>query len=80
MSTISRYVVKTERVELHVPAPEPIGACWVEVYKAVRMAHQELVDLGELDEGADAADDQIMISAGVNTIIVNYERRSEVGA
>lgn len=71
MAEYSTVVVHVERHEFLVPTG-PWGACWVEVYKAVRAAHQELWALGLVAQGKDASDDSIRMECRDDEIAVFY--------
>ncbi len=75
MTTYQRREITTTRVEYRVPAEFPLGAAWVEVYKAVAAVHAELHEAGELTEGRDAADNRIRIAPGDDEIVVSFETR-----
>lgn len=77
MATYERREVTTRVVEYVVPAEHPYGACWVEVYKAVSAAHQELVAAGRIKQGDDAPDDMIRILPGDADVVVQYELDSQ---
>lgn len=72
MATYSRREVRTTRVEYFVPADASFGACWVEVYKAVSAATQELVSLGLLEQGREPSDDAIKIRPGDDEVVVYF--------
>lgn len=74
MSTIDRRTSTIERVEFVVPAKEPYGANWTEVYGAIRMAWQELENDGFVKPGREPADNQIQVLANDEAVIVYYER------
>ena len=74
MADYSRQEVTKVTVEFTVPAPFGFGACWAEVMKAIRAAHQELWQAGVIAEGKDASDDRIRIRPGDEEVIVFYER------
>jgi hypothetical protein len=74
MATYDRREVTKVTIEFVVPVMPEWGACWVEVYKAVRAAHQELWQAGVVPEGKDASDDTIRIRPGDEEVIVFYER------
>jgi hypothetical protein len=76
MVSYERREVTTRVVEFIVPAEHPYGACWVELYKAVSAAHQELVAAGRIKEGADAPDDMIRLLPGDADIVVQYQMDS----
>lgn len=76
MADYSRRELVTHTVEFAVPASGD-GACWVEVYKAVAVAHQELAELGRIGrhpngKPKDAPDDMITIRPFGDEIIVSY--------
>lgn len=73
MATYSRRERTTKRVEFVVPAAQPWGAAWVEVWKAVRAAHVELEDMGRIKPGSDAPDDAITITPDDDAVIVSFE-------
>lgn len=73
MATYSRREIHTTRVEYLVPADDRFGACWVEVYKAVSAAMQELVSLGLLEQGREPSDDAIKIRPGDDEVIVYFD-------
>lgn len=73
MATYSRREVHTTRVEFLVPAAEPYGACWVEVYKAVSAAIAEMRASGRLGPGQEPSDDAIQIRPGDDEVIVSYD-------
>lgn len=73
MATYERREVTTRVVEFVVPAEHPYGACWVELYKAVAAAHQELVEAGRIKAGSDAPDDMIRILPGDADVVVQYD-------
>lgn len=75
MATYSRTELHVTRVEFHVPAPPPWGATWVEVAKAVNAAIAEIVEAGELAEGAQPSDDLISVAPGDDDVVVSYELR-----
>lgn len=74
MATYGRREVTTTRVEFPVPAEPPYGACWAEVMKAIRAAHQELWTAGLVPENQDAPDDLIKVTVSDDEVIVYYER------
>lgn len=76
MSAYERFAVQIRRVEFHVPAPPPWGACWNEVSKAIHVASRELVDAGQLDEAAEPPADLIRVTPGDDEVIVSYEVRT----
>lgn len=73
MATYTRREVTTRTVEYLVPAPWPAGACWVEVYKAVNAAHQELAEAGRIGRGDEAPDSMIRIKAVDDEISVSFD-------
>lgn len=73
MATYSRREIHTTRVEYLIPAEFASGACWVEVYKAVSAAIQELVTLGLLEKGREPSDDAIRIRPGDDEVIVYFD-------
>lgn len=77
MATYSRVVVETRRVEFRVPAPQPWGATWTEVFKAVHAAIAELTESGQVAECAEPADDSIMIRVEDDMIVVGYEEPTD---
>lgn len=77
MATYGRREIHTTRVEFPVPASPPWGACWVEVYKAVSAAIQELVSLGLLEDGREPSDDAIKILPGDDEVVVCIELDSD---
>jgi hypothetical protein len=80
MATYDRRETTTRTVEFIVPAEHPYGACWVEVYKAVSAARQELVAAGRIKQGDDAPDDMIRILPGDSDVVVQFEMdRQSVG-
>lgn len=88
MATYSRSQLHIERVEYHVPASAPWGACWTDVYKAVAAATAELREAGliagsvgiDASQAAEPADDQIQISPGDDEVIVSFELRTRMEA
>jgi hypothetical protein len=77
VANYERREVTTRAVEFIVPAQQPYGACWVELYKAVAAAHQELVAAGRIRKGEDAPDDLIRLLPGDEDIVVRYELAAE---
>lgn len=73
MSTVERSEKTTVTVRFHVPSG-PYGACWTEVYKAVRMAENELRDHDphRYPKGRDVPDDAIVVRPGDDEIVVEY--------
>jgi hypothetical protein len=61
-------------VEFAIPAQLPYGAAWVELTKAIRAAHSELWDAGQVERERDAPDDAILILPGDDEIVVYYTR------
>ena len=80
MATFAYREVTTKRCEWLVPAPEPGGACWVEVQKAIASARQALTVAGLLFPGSEPADDQIRIRGGEDEVIVFIESPEVVAA
>ena len=76
MSTYERREITIQRVEWTVPAPAPWGAPWADVTKAIGAAHQELVGLGQLAPGAEAADDAITVYPTDEGVVVTVETRT----
>jgi hypothetical protein len=76
MATYTRQVLQIERVEFHVPAPEPWGATWVEVSKAINAATVELRQRELLAEDATPAESQINVKPWDDEIIVSVEVRT----
>jgi hypothetical protein len=76
MATYERRERTVRRVDWCVPAG-PLGACWAEVWKAVRAAHEELWELELVPMGRDAADDQIRIHGDDEAVIVTIETPRE---
>lgn len=74
MSTVYRRERKTVHIEYVVPAREPWGACWVEVYKAVAAAISELRADGLLGETQEPSDDRIRMRVEDEAIVVYYEK------
>jgi hypothetical protein len=77
MTSMAEYikrVVTTTIVEFAVPLTLGFGACWAEVMKAIRAAHQDLWDLNKVERGKDAADDVIRLTVSDDEIIIFYER------
>lgn len=74
MATYDRIEVSTTMVKFVVPAPFGFGACWVEVMKAIRAAHNELWEQGRVPQGENASDDLIRLMPGDEEVIVFYER------
>lgn len=72
MATYSRRVRRTTRIEFVVPAPQPYGACWAEVSKAVGAIYAELREAGRLAPAQVPADDVIRVQAADDAIIVSY--------
>lgn len=79
MATYWRTEVTTTRVEFEVPTNEPWGACWVEVYKAVSAAIEELREAGRVAQDAEPSDDAIRIRSADDAVIVFYERPGSSG-
>ena len=77
MATYSRREVHTTRVEFIVPAPYPDGACWVEVYKAVAAATNEMRERGLIADVDEPADNELFVSPGDSEVIVAFVLRSE---
>lgn len=73
MATYSRRERITRTVEFPVPAEQPYGACWAEVWKAFNAARQELVVAGRLEKDVSPPDDMIRILPGDDEVIVCYE-------
>lgn len=73
MATYSRREIHTTRVEFPVPAGKPYGACWVEIYKAVSAAIQEMRYAGELAADEEPSDEAIRIRPDDDEVIVSYE-------
>lgn len=76
MAPYERTETNTTLVEFVVPAPAGVGACWVEVMKAIRTAHNELWEQGRVPQGIDASGDTIRLYPGDGTVIVFYEREA----
>lgn len=74
MATYDRWIRTIENVEYTIPADQPYGAAWVEVYKAVHAIHEELRAAGEIGVDEEAPDDRIRILPGEDEIVVFYER------
>lgn len=72
MATYDKRVVKVERHEFVVPTDEPWGACWAEVMKAIRAAHQEIWSLGLAPQGKDVSDDTIRLTGDEESVTVFY--------
>lgn len=77
MSTYSRRERVTRTVEWTVPANQPWGACWTEVFGAVNDAIRELRASGGLGEFEEPSDDAIRVLAGDDEIIVFYEIKEQ---
>lgn len=77
MATWSRRERVTRRIEFPVPADEPWGACWNQVFGAVNAAIAELRASGRLGEMEEPSDDAIRVLAGDDEIVIYYEIREQ---
>lgn len=74
MADYTRRVRTRTTVEYVVPITLGFGACWSEVMKAIRAAHQELWSLGVVERDKDAADDRIRFSVEDDAIVIFFEQ------
>ena len=74
MADCIRRVLTRTTIQFVVPVPCGFGACWDEVMRAIRAAHQELWDSGMVSQGEDAPADFIRFQVADDEIIVFYEQ------
>lgn len=81
MATYSRSELHITRVEFRVPAPEPWGATWVEVAKAIGAATNEIRAADGLEPDEVLADDRISVAPyNEDGLVISYELRQSVRA
>jgi hypothetical protein len=75
MATYTRIERTTVTIEWRVPAGRPWGACWAEVMKAIRAAHNELSELDpkRYPPGKDVPDDAIRLLPLDEDVVVMIE-------
>lgn len=61
-------------VKFVIPESPGFGICWSDVWKVIRIAHQELWDSGRFPQGQDVPDDVIRLQAGDDSIVVSYQK------
>lgn len=84
MATFTARTVTVTRHEWVVPAEEPWGACWVEVFRAFHCADREYRKLHGMPynaaEGvrlADLSDDAIRMHVGDEEIVMSFTTEEE---
>ncbi len=70
MATWSRTEKTVTTVEWHIPADQPWGACWNEVYNVILMALEEYKTMKHSTNRP--SDDSIRVHAQDDVIVVSY--------
>jgi hypothetical protein len=72
MATFTSRTVRSTRREWIIPAPQPWGAAYIEVYKAVAAAEAAYREAHRLDEEAVLADDALRFHVGDDEVIIGF--------
>lgn len=73
MATFTHRDIVTRRREYVVPAPQPWGACYGEIAKAVSAAWADLCERRGMSTSGSMSDDALRFFPGDDEIIISFE-------